>query len=144
MRTEIDRIAIVRRREVRRLCSGRIKVLHPELQHISPNDYASWEAFAAAEHPEPWDEFAWFVLSIGLEGQEGSTLFQVLVTTPAAVARAKGNDKQRRFLVVESFEPELLAKSLREYVSSVACHTWDEIVERLRAHMYWEYEKRWS
>jgi hypothetical protein len=119
-------------------------MLQAELQDIRPNDYDSWEAFAAAPHPEPWDEFAWFVLGIGPKGQEGSDLFQVLVTTPAAVSRAKGHDKHRRFLVVESFEPELLARSLREYVSSATSPTWDRIVERLRVHMYWEYEKRWS
>src|SRR5262249_44851267 len=71
--------------------AGGAQMLRPELRHISPNDYDGWEAFAAAEHPEPWDEFAWFVLDIGLEGQEGTDLFQVLVATPAAVSRAKGN-----------------------------------------------------
>ena len=119
-------------------------MLRPELRHISPNDYDGWQAFAAAEHPEPWDEFAWFVLDIGLEGQEGSNLFQVLVATPAAVSRAKGNDKHRRVLIVESFEPQALETALRDYVASLAAHTWDEIVERLRCNMYWEYEKRWS
>jgi hypothetical protein len=119
-------------------------MLRPELRQISPNDYDTWEAFAAAEHPEPWDEFASFVLDIGLEGQKGTTLFQVLVATPAAVSRAKGKDKHRRVLVVESFEPQALEAALRDHVSSVAAHTWDEIVERLRRNMYWEYEKRWS
>ncbi len=119
-------------------------MLRPELRGVRPNDYLDWQHFVAAEHPEPWDEFAWFQLDIGPEGQEGATCFQVLVTTPAAVRRAKGDDKHRRLLVVESFEPELLLKSLREYVSTAASRTWDETVERLRAHMYWEYERRWS
>ncbi len=82
-------------------------MLQPELRGIRPNDYSGWEHFAAAEHPEPWDEFAWFQLDIGLEGEEGTACFQVLVTTPAAVSRAKGDDKHRRFLVVDSFDPEL-------------------------------------
>jgi len=119
-------------------------MLRPELRRIIPNDYDGWEAFAAAERPEPWDEFAWFVLDIGLEGQEGSNLFQVLVATPAAVSRAKGNDKHRRVLIVESFEPQAIETALRDHVASLAAHTWDEIVERLRCNMYWEYEKRWS
>jgi hypothetical protein len=119
-------------------------MLRAELRHISPNDYDSWESFAAAEHPEPWDEFAWFVLDIGLEGQEGTTLFQVLVATPASVSRATGNDKHRRVLIVESFEPRALESALRDHVSSLTTHTWDEIVERLRCNMYWEYEKKWS
>jgi hypothetical protein len=119
-------------------------MLRAELRHISPNAYDNWDAFAAAEHPEPWDEFGWFVLDIGVEGREGTTLFQVLVATAAAVARAKGTDKHRRVLVVESFEPQTLAAALRDHVSSLVAHTWDEIVEQLRCNMYWEYEKRWS
>jgi hypothetical protein len=119
-------------------------MLRPELQDISPNDYASWDAFAAAEHPEPWDEFTWFHLEIGLEGQEDGTLFQVLVSNAAAVSRAKGNDSSRRVLVVQSFEPQSLLNELRDHVASCSAHTWDEIVERLRKTMYWEYEKQWS
>jgi hypothetical protein len=119
-------------------------MLRATLLQISPNDYQSWEAFAAAEHPEPWDEFGWFVLDIGVDGQEGTTLFQVLVATPAAVSRAKGNDKHRRILVVDSFEPEALAAALKDHVSSLRADTWDEVVEQLRRNMYWEYEQRWS
>jgi hypothetical protein len=119
-------------------------MLSAELRHISPNDYDDWEAFAAAEHPEPWNEFGWFVLDIGLAGQAGTTLFQVLAATPAAVSRAKGNDKQRRVLLVDSFEPDVLAAALKDYVSSIAAHTWNDIVEQLRRSMYCEYEKQWS
>jgi hypothetical protein len=119
-------------------------MLRAELRQIRPNAYESWEAFAASAHPEPWDQFSWFVLDIGVEGQEGTTLFQALVATPAAVSRAKGDDRHRRLLVVDSFEPQALAATLREYVSSVEAHTWDDVVERLRRNMYWEYEKRWS
>jgi Immunity protein 8 len=119
-------------------------MLRPELRWISPNDYRSWEEFASAEHPEPWDEFGWFVLDIGVEGDVGTYSFQVLVATPAAVTRAKGGVAGRRFLVVDSFEPEALAAALRDYVSSQAAHTWDDIIAKLRRNMYWEYEKRWS
>jgi hypothetical protein len=119
-------------------------MLHPVLNHISPNDYDNWDAFAAAPHAEPWDQFGWFVLDVGVEGEEGTTLFQVLVATPAAVSRARGKDKDRRVLVVDSFEPVALAQGLKDYVASAGGHTWDEIVQRLRNCMYWEYEKRWS
>jgi hypothetical protein len=119
-------------------------MLQAELRDISPNDFEGWEAFAQADHPEPWDEYGWFVLSIGLSGQEGTDLFQVLVATPRAVTRARGDDKDRRLLVVESFEPANLARALTDYVASVKAVTWDGIVEQLRHEMYWEYEKRWS
>jgi hypothetical protein len=119
-------------------------MLRAELRDIRPNDYEDWKAFAAAEHPEPWDEFAWFVLEIGAEGQEGSNLFQILVATHAAVPRAKGTDTHRRVLVVDSFEPKALETALRSYISLLAANNWDQIVERLRTNMYWEFERHWS
>ena len=115
-------------------------MLKPELCQIQPNHYTSWDDFAAAEHPEPWDEFAWFELDIGVEGQVGTTLFQALVATHTAVSRAREKYKNRRVLVVESFEPQMLEAELRKHVESCAAHTWDVIVERLRCNMYWEYE----
>jgi hypothetical protein len=33
---------------------------------------------------------------------------------------------------------------LKDYVSSIAAHTWNDIVEQLRRSMYCEYEKQWS
>ena len=119
-------------------------MLRAELREISPNDYFGWEAFASSDRPEPWDDFGWFVLSIGVEGQEGSYLFQVLVATPAAVTRARKDDGHRRVLVVDSFAPDDLAAALKEHVSSITAPTWDGIVEQLQRTMYWEYEKRWS
>jgi hypothetical protein len=119
-------------------------MMRAELRHISPNDYRNWEAFASAERPEPWDDFGWFVVEIAPEGDKGSTAFQVLVTTPAAVTRAKGDSKHRRFLLVDSFEPDAVAKALREYVAGISAHTWDEIVEKLQRCMYWEYGDKWG
>src|SRR2546421_396308 len=118
--------------------------MRAELRGISPNDYANWEAFASAERPEPWDDFSWFVLDIAPEGDKGSTSFQVLVTTPAAVSRATGDSKHRRFLVVDFFEPDAVAKALQEHISAITGNTWDEIIEKLRRSMYWEYEDKWS
>jgi hypothetical protein len=119
-------------------------MLRAELRHIRPNDYVSWDAFAFSQRSEPWNDFGWFELDIGLEGHQGTTVFQVLVATPAAVSRAKGKAKHRRVLVVNTFEPEGVANALKQHVSSIAAHTWDEIVEELRRTMYWEYETNYS
>lgn len=119
-------------------------MLRPELCAIHPNDHDGWAAFATTGHSEPWDEFAWFVLDVGLAGRIGTIAFQVLAATPAAVGRARGKDRDRRVLVVESFEPKALEAALWKHVAAAAAPTWDEIVERLRRHMYWEYEKQWS
>ena len=102
-----------------------------EIQYIGLHDYDDWNAFARAGHPCPWDEYAWFALDIGIEGKEAADLFYVLVSTPAAVSRAIENAPQRRFFIVESFEPEALAASLRNHVASINVHTWEEAVKRV-------------
>ena len=120
--------------------------MRAELRDVSPNDYPGWEAFASSERPEPWDDFGWFELSIGPEGDKGCDLFQVLVTTPAAVSRAKldckRHHKEFRCLLVETFEPDVIAKALRDHVSGLTALTWDGLVKQLRRSMYWEYEGR--
>jgi hypothetical protein len=114
--------------------------MRAELRHISPNDFLDWECFAAAERAEPWDDFGWFSLSIGLERDPGTEIFQVLVATPAAVSRAMGKCSRFRGIIVESFEAEIIAGALREHVSAVTGGAWPAIVEQLRQFMFWEYE----
>jgi len=113
-----------------------------KLVSIRPCAYDRWETFASSVRLEPWDDFAYFDLDIGLEGHEGTNSFSVLVATPAAVTRAKGDNKHYRILVVDWFEPEAIAAALNEHVSSIVAHTWDEILRQLQRTMYYEYEKR--
>jgi hypothetical protein len=111
-----------------------------ELRSIESNDFLDWEEFAATERVNPWDDFGWFTVSIGPEGDPGSNWFQVLVSTPSAVPRAKGNAKRFRGIIVESFEPTVIARSLQEYIASLKGLTWQELVDQLRQTMHWEYE----
>jgi hypothetical protein len=90
--------------------------------------------------PEPWFGFGWFTLSIGPEGDPGTDLFQVLVSTPAAASRARGDAKQFHGIIVESFEPTVIAQALREHVASVNGLSWQELVDQLRRKMHWESE----
>jgi hypothetical protein len=94
----------------------------------------------AAERADPWDDFGWFTLAIGPEGDPGSDWFQVLVTTPAAVSRAKGNAKAFQGIIVESFQPAVIIQTLQEYVASLKGLSWQELVDQLRQTMLWEYE----
>jgi len=114
--------------------------MRAELRAIEPNDFPGWDAFAAADRPTPWDDFGWFTLSIAPEGDPGSDLFQVLVATPAAISRAKGNSARFRGLVVDSFEPSIIAETLRDHIASLQAHTWDGMVDQLRCTMHWEFE----
>jgi hypothetical protein len=114
--------------------------MRAELRHIDPNDYPGWDTFAAAEIPEPWDHSGWFMLEIGPEGDVGTEMFQVLVSTGAAVSRAKRGRRDFRVLIVDLFEPEIIAARLREHVAFITANSWDGLVEQLRRTMYWEYE----
>ncbi|MFO0826309.1 MAG: Imm8 family immunity protein [Gemmataceae bacterium] len=107
---------------------------------MESNDYPGWEAFLASDVPEPWNHFGWFSLGIGPEGALGTDLFQVCVSTPAAVGRACQAGKPFRGLVVDSFDPNLIQPLLTELVSSTVGNTWEEIVDQLNETMVWEYE----
>jgi hypothetical protein len=49
-----------------------------ELRAIEPNNFAqSWSAFIAHPSPEPCDDYGWFSLTIGPEGDPGTNYFQV-------------------------------------------------------------------
>jgi hypothetical protein len=111
-----------------------------ELRWIAPNDYPGWDAFVAAERPDPWDDFGWFTVGIGAEGAEGTNNFQVLVATPAAASRAQGDGTRFKGVIVDAFEPDAILATLREYVSGIPGNCWEDILTRLRRDMYWEYE----
>jgi hypothetical protein len=117
--------------------------MRAEMKWISPNDFINWESFVSSDRREQevWDDFGWFSLDIGSEGEDGTETFQVLVSTPAAVSRAKGDRKRFRGIIVDEFKPDIIRKSLTDYVSSVVGISWSEVVEQLRRWMYWEYEE---
>jgi Immunity protein 8 len=114
--------------------------MRAELRAIDPNDYPGWDAFAAADRPTPWDDFGWFTVSIAPEGDPGADNFQVLISTPAAISRAKADSGRFRGLVVDSFGPQVIARTLRDHIASLQALTWEDLVDQLRRTMHWEYE----
>jgi Immunity protein 8 len=114
--------------------------MRAELRAIEPNDYPGWDAFVAADRPTPWDDFGWFTLSIAPEGDPGADNFQMLVATPAAISLAKGNSGAFRGLVVNTFEPAVIAQTLRDHIASLQALTWQDLVDQFRRTMFWEYE----
>lgn len=114
--------------------------MHAELKHLDSNDYPRWEDFVAAPHPEPWNGSGWFTVEVGFEGETGVELFQVFVVTHAAASRAKPNRGEFRHVSVESFEPEIIASTLRGHIASISGRSWEQIRQRLRDSMWSEYE----
>ena len=114
--------------------------MRAELRYIEPNnDNLSWDDFVATGVPEPWDFSGQFTLSIGSVGSRGADLFVVVIATHAGACRLKGHGTPFKGLIVESFEPEIIAKFLHEYVSSIESPTWQGIVEQLKPNMDWEF-----
>jgi hypothetical protein len=112
-----------------------------ELRCIEHNDFfPGWESFAAAPSTEPWDDYGWFTLTIGPEGDPGTNYFQVLVSTPAAAGRARDKDRYFRGILVDTFEPAVIEQTLRTYVESLHGVDWQDLVDQLRRVMLWEYE----
>lgn len=110
------------------------------LKGISPNDFLSWEEFRRYSSPDPWDDFGWFTLDVGADDEDGTNLFQVLVSTPAVVSRAIGDAGEFQGILVDRFDADEIQRVLRDRIASIRCHTWNDIVEELRTFSLWEYE----
>ena len=110
--------------------------MRPELRGIEANDIPGWPDWSPSE---PLDELQWFTVAIGLPGRAGVDNFQVAVATPAALRLLSGESKFVG-LMVERFQPELVERTIREFVESCEPSTWEAIVDILRTRMNWEFE----
>lgn len=111
-----------------------------ELRWLETNDFLSWDAFAAAERPDPLDCSGWFSCGVGVEGENGDEIFQVLVATPGAIRRVQQERKRQRLLVVREFNRQAIEAALRDYLATITGRTQIEINGQLRKCMYSEYE----
>ena len=119
---------------------GFCRQMRLELRWLETNDFLSWDAFAAAERPDPLDCSGWFTCGVGVEGENGDEIFQVLVATPDAIRRVQQERKRQRFLVVREFNRQAIETALRDHLSTVTGRTQLEINNQLRKCMYSEYE----
>ena len=114
--------------------------MRAELQGIDPNDFLGWDEFTQYEAADPYDDFAWFTLTIGVDGQDGGSNFQIVVATPKAVSRVRARQRSFSGIVIDRFDPEAVECAIREHVSSVSGQSWHQIIDQLRETMLWEYE----
>ena len=111
-----------------------------QLRYIEPNDTLDWETFAARESADPWDDWGWFTAGIGPDGEEGADLFQVLVCTPMAMHKAIDGNEVFRGLVIDSFDPQSIRNTIREFVAAIRGADWPDFVRQLQSALRWEYE----
>ena len=89
---------------------------------------------------DPSDDFGWFSVRVGADGGVGTSDFQVVVSTPAAISRARFADGTRfKGLVLLSYCPTAAREIIRSKVESVEGRDYAEIVQKLREFMFWEY-----
>lgn len=110
-----------------------------EVQWIVPNDFLDLDEFSRYESRDPYDDYAWFSLTIGVKGEQAGNNFEVLVATPKAVARLKQSGSIPG-LIVNRFEPQVVLDAIRNHVASLKGHAWFQFVDQLRKTMHWEYE----
>ena len=120
-------------------CATQSIVIQPKVQHICPNDFDGWSAFERYDSADPYDDFSWFTLTIGLAGEEAGNNFQVCVVTPRAVSRVRLTGHMPGILV-NRFDADTVGRAIRDRVSSIQAHAWFQVVDQLREFMHWEYE----
>jgi hypothetical protein len=89
------------------------------------------------------DTYTAIDLSIGMsDGEKGSNLFYVKVATPEALRRrAKGFlIVDRRVMVIEKFDYELLRSSIEGILEKCDRDNWDDSCLALQRYFAWEYE----
>lgn len=85
----------------------------------------------------------WLTLAIGPEGDDGSDLFQVGICTVSWLAHQlsiKGAYVLRHMVLVESFDFELIKKTVHEIIENAERLNWEQSVPILCRYFAWEYE----
>ena len=111
-----------------------------EPKSISSNDFFEWDDFLKYVSPNPFDECGWFDVTIGEVGVSGGTEFQVLVSTPKAIKRARSDNRRFKGIVVDEFTPSKVTEVIERAIKDAASMTWGETLSKLREFGDWEYD----
>lgn len=93
--------------------------------------------------PDPLDDSFWLRMLVGPQDGPGEESFDVLVCTPAWLARTVAKDGSqigRHRLVVEMLAVDTAEAFLRRQVARLEAPTWDELAVKIARLGYWEFE----
>lgn len=93
--------------------------------------------------PSPLDDSFWLRMLVGPPDGSGEESFDVLVCTPAWLARVvseEGPQIGRHRLIVESLDLGKAETFLRRQVERIEAPTWDELASKISRLGYWEFE----
>ncbi len=110
-----------------------------EIHNLQSNDYADWDDFVSYQSLDPYDDFGWFHLTIGIEGQVGGNDFQVCVATPKSIGRVQRSGSTPG-IIVDQFDATSVRSAIIDRIESIKAYSWDQVVDQLRLFMHWEYE----
>lgn len=79
-------------------------------------------------------------IRIGMIGMYGTNDFSLEICTRALLAKEGSRWKPEYVLVVEDFDWTEIKPMIKARIDACRRETWDESVEELRKHFYWEYE----
>jgi hypothetical protein len=93
--------------------------------------------------PDPHDDACWLRMIIGPLGERGEESFDLLVCTPAWLARIlpeQGPQIGRHRLIVESLDMAKAQAFLRDRIQRLEAPTWPELAEKISRLGHWEFE----
>lgn len=115
--------------------------MKPKLVWLESNEAHAADGPSNHAERDPTDDFGWFTIGVGMEADPASTIFQVVVSTPKAIPRAK-HKKQTKFrgLVIPAYSSESAHEAIKQRVETARVLTWDDLISDLQREMHWEYE----
>ena len=93
--------------------------------------------------PDPSDDSFWLRMLVGAADSPGKESFDVLVCTPAWLARTvaeEGPQIGRHRLIVQSLDLGKVEEFLRRQIERLEAPTWDELAAKIARLGYWEFE----
>ena len=104
------------------------------IHSLEANDHDDWSAFAAYDSIDPYDDFGWFHETVGATDIEGGNDFQLCLSFPRAVNRAK-YDGAAPGLLVDRFDAQSVHNAVHVRIESIEVQTWDQIVKECRTYL---------
>ncbi|CZF87030.1 Imm8 family immunity protein [Grimontia marina] len=101
--------------------------------------------------PDNADFFSlWLTVTVGVNGEEGSSSYQLHICTPDWIRYAVENELEdhflwgRHMLIVDKFDAEkieiAIEKKLKEISSQFSNDSQSELLKKVSRYAYWEYE----
>lgn len=95
--------------------------------------------------PDKHDNFGFsLTLNIGVAGDEAGDLFEMYVCTPKWLSDTLTKDAVffgYQYIIVRSYNYDLLLKSINRVVENCSGETWEEIAVKLNRYGRWEFDE---